>query len=215
MIDLKQLRREYGQLSLLENTVYTDPFEQFALWFNSALKAALKDANAMVLSTVDAEGYPDSRVVLLKEWDAQGFVFFTHYQSHKGQQLAQNPRAALNFYWAEFSRQVRIRGEVEKITAKESAAYFNSRSLVSQASAAALQQSSSISNRQVLLDAVAAVEKKYAKKPIPCPTDWGGYRLVPEEFEFFQGRNERLHDRLHFFKVKGATVDWEYERLAP
>lgn len=208
------LRREYGQSNLDESGIYGDPIQQFITWFDDVLaQPHHDDPTAMVLSTVDASGYPDSRVVLLKEMQANGFVFFTNYLSAKGEQLQHNPHAALNFYWPSLVRQVRVRGVVSKIDHVQSQAYFVSRPRESQISALASPQSKMIPDRVFLEKNYQKIAAQYANnQPISCPEFWGGYILVPEIMEFWQGRDSRLHDRLRYIK---ADNQWLYERLAP
>lgn len=212
MSDISQLRRDYGQQSLLESEAAADPYQQFQRWFEDIAQTPALDPSAMVLSTVDEHGHPDARVVLLKRWDEAGFVFFTHYESPKAQQLAHQPMAALTFYWPELSRQVRLRGGVEKIAPALSEAYFQSRSKGSQVCATVLTQSQSLPDRRALTDAVAAGMAAHEQQPVSYPANWGGYCLSPTVFEFFQGRDERMHDRLQYLCVQGQ---WSRQRLAP
>jgi pyridoxamine 5'-phosphate oxidase len=198
--------------SLRRSTLLSNPFEQFGLWFEAALAADIENANAMTLATATPDGRPSARFVLLKEYDEQGFVFFSNYASQKGQELAQNPQAALLFYWVQFHRQIRIYGRVQRVSRAESEAYFNGRPRGSRLSALASDQSSVVENRQVLEQEVARLAAVYEAEAVPHPPHWGGYRLEPEEFEFWQGRADRLHDRFRFRKVGGT---WKVERLAP
>lgn len=209
---IEDLRREYGNLVLSEESALLDPFIQFELWFEEVLKFEKTDPTAMVLSTVDESGFPDSRVVLLKGLKDKTFIFFTNYESSKAKQLDSNKTCALNFYWPQMARQVRIRGSVEKISAKDSDAYFTSRPKSSQVAAMISKQSEKISNRSSLEEAFHESFLHYQEKPLIRPQTWGGYRVDPKSFEFWQGRDNRLHDRLHYFK-KGN--DWLLERLAP
>lgn len=206
------IRREYGSSGISEQDVLADPLQQFKKWFDEVVKVETEDPTAMVLATVDAANHPDTRVLLLKELTKDGFVFYTNYHSAKAQQLAINPYAALNFYWAKCVRQVRVRGVLHKIAFADSQAYFASRPRSSQLAALASNQSSVIPNRQYLEDKVQALTNEYENKPIPCPDNWGGYKLVPDEVEFFQGRDSRLHDRIRYCLVNGH---WRIERLAP
>lgn len=211
--DLAALRRSYSLEKLSEKDVSRDPFVQFDAWFREALNSELLEPNAMTLATVNAEGQPGARIVLLKSFDEKGFVFFTNYESRKGEDLAAQPRAALLFAWLELERQVRIEGAVEKVSEAESLAYFQSRPLGSQIGAWASPQSRPISGREVLEHAVATLEKEYADAPaLPLPPFWGGYRVRPERIEFWQGRENRLHDRIRYTR---EGHHWSIERLAP
>ena len=207
------LRLEYRRGRLLESEVDPDPFVTFAAWFQEARDAGLYEANAMTLATVGPDGRPSARVVLMRRMDERGFCFFTNYESRKGQDLAANPWAALLFWWGPLERQVRIEGQVEKLSAEESEDYFNSRPKGSRLGAWVSPQSQVIENRQVLEERLAALEAEYADSEPPRPPFWGGYRLVPTEMEFWQGGPNRLHDRLRYVrKVEGG---WRLERLAP
>ena len=210
---LSELRRDYALASLARDSIDTDPFRQFEHWFQEALKAEVLEPNAMTLATVDAQGHPSARIVLLKRVDSNGFVFFTNYQSSKGQQLAANPQAALVFFWKELERQVRIEGRVEKISRAESERYFQSRPRGSQIGAAASNQSQVVANRTVLETRFQDLEARYAEQDIPTPAHWGGYRLTPDLLEFWQGRRNRLHDRLRYRLLDSG--DWSIERLEP
>ncbi|MCB1717050.1 MAG: pyridoxamine 5'-phosphate oxidase [Candidatus Competibacteraceae bacterium] len=210
---LSELRRDYALASLARDSIDTDPFRQFEHWFQEALKAEVLEPNAMTLATVDAQGHPSARIVLLKSVDPAGFVFFTNYQSSKGQQLAANPQAALVFFWKELERQVRIEGRVEKISRAESERYFQSRPRGSQIGAAASNQSQVVANRTVLETRFQDLEARYAEQDIPTPAHWGGYRLTPDLLEFWQGRRNRLHDRLRYRLLDSG--DWSIERLEP
>lgn len=210
---LSELRRDYALASLARDSIDTDPFRQFEHWFQEALKAEVLEPNAMTLATVDAQGHPSARIVLLKSVDSNGFVFFTNYQSSKGQQLAANPQAALVFFWKELERQVRIEGRVEKISRAESERYFQSRPRGSQIGAAASNQSQVVANRTVLETRFQDLEARYAEQDIPTPAHWGGYRLTPDLLEFWQGRRNRLHDRLRYRLLDSG--DWSIERLEP
>lgn len=205
-------RREYGSDALLETNIKQDPFQQFADWFDQAMSENLLDANTMVLSTIDVQGYPDSRVVLLKDFSPEGFVFFTHYNSPKGAQMEQFNVAALNFYWREPARQVRIRGHVHRIPRAESEKYFASRPRESQLGALASTQSIVLRDRAQLEEHVLGLAKQYENKAIPCPETWGGYCVQPFDFEFFQGRDNRLNDRIRYLKTGER---WKIERLSP
>lgn len=209
---LADIRREYGVLYLDEQQVPDDPFVQFKMWFEEVITVEHSDPTAMVLSTVDDRGLPDSRVVLLKGMEQQHFVFYTNYQSAKAMQLKHTPYAALNFYWPELARQVRIRGRVKRTSKQQADTYFASRPLASQLSALASAQSRAIASRQELEEAFNQLVKKYSQEPVVRPRYWGGYAVIPDEIEFWQGRDNRLHDRIHYFKQRGA---WMHRRLAP
>jgi pyridoxamine 5'-phosphate oxidase len=210
---LADLRREYTQRGLSEAEVDADPFKQFQLWFSEAVAAQLVEPNAMTLATASREGKPSARVVLLKGFNARGFVFYTNYESRKGQELAENSWAALVFFWAELARQVRIEGRVEQCSAEESDAYFRSRPLGSRLGAWASQQSQVISSREVLEQRLEDLMGEYANGNVPRPPYWGGYRLSPTSFEFWQGRPNRLHDRLRYDRLDDGS--WLLERLSP
>ncbi|MES2705629.1 MAG: pyridoxamine 5'-phosphate oxidase [Verrucomicrobiota bacterium] len=212
---LADLRQDYRQASLRRNEVAADPFHQFRAWFDQARESGIVEPNAMTLSTVDsASGQPSSRVVLLKGLDDRGFLFFTNYQSRKGRELAAQPRAALGFFWKELERQVNVRGTVEFVTREESGAYFHSRPRGSQLGAHASAQSSVIPGREWLEEQFAALDRKYPEgTEIPLPCAWGGYRLIPEAIEFWQGRTSRLHDRLCYTRQEDGF--WKLDRLSP
>lgn len=211
-MSIADLRTDYRQASLSESDVNANPFTQFANWFEQALKAEVVEPNAMTLSTVDAQGRPSSRIVLIKEYDQRGFSWFTNYDSAKGNDLAGNPHAALLFFWPALERQVRIEGRVEKLTEAESDAYFNSRPLGSRQSALASQQSQTITSRSALEQKLAAVVSEFGEQP-PRPAHWGGYRLLPEKLEFWQGRSSRLHDRIVY--TRDEAGNWQISRLQP
>jgi pyridoxamine 5'-phosphate oxidase len=211
-MDIKALRREYASRSLDESAIAPDPIEQFRTWFDEALRSEILDANAMALATVSPDGAPSARTVLLKDIDDRGLVFFTHYNSPKGHDLAAHPHASLLFYWAPLERQVRVTGTVERVAAGESDAYFASRPRDSQIAAWAAAQSSELPNRAALERRYQELTVKYEGADVPRPPDWGGYRVVPNRVEFWQGRAKRLHDRIVY--VKSGTV-WERRRLAP
>lgn len=210
--DYKSLREEYSAASLHESHAAENPFVMFAAWFDDAIRAALPEPNAMTLATAGLDGKPSARVVLLKEMDGQGFVFFTNYHSKKGRELSENPHAAGVFLWLELQRQVRIEGRVHKISEAESDDYFFSRPRESQLGAVASPQSTEIPSAHYLFERFRQFEKAYAGKDIPRPGHWGGYRLVASSVEFWQGRPGRLHDRL-LYVASGSG--WTIKRLAP
>ena len=208
---LADLRTDYKLASLDESDVAASPFTQFDKWFGEVTKAELPEPNAMTLATCDASGRPSARVVLIKEYDERGMVFFTNYQSHKGQDLAANNRAALLFFWPELERQVRIEGRVEMVSAADSDTYYKSRPLLSRIGAWSSPQSNVLPSRTALEARFAAFSAEHGENP-PRPAHWGGYRVVPSFFEFWQGRRSRLHDRI-CYRLSGGT--WNIERLAP
>lgn len=210
-MDIAALRKSYEKDELDEHASAADPLQQFQRWFEQALKAQLPEPNAMTLATVGAGGRPSTRVVLIKGYDARGIVWYTNYDSRKGRELAANPWAALQFHWVELERVVRIEGRVEKAGAEESDAYYASRPLDSRLGAWASPQSQVIASRAVLVAAAAKAAAVHALNP-PRPPHWGGYRLVPDTWEFWQGRKSRLHDRLRY-RLDGSA--WVRERLAP
>ncbi len=210
--DLAALRKSYEHGELDETQSAADPLAQFEFWLDQALKARLPEPNAMTLATVGPEGRPSTRVVLIKACDARGIVWYTNYESRKGRELAGNPFAALQFHWVELERVVRIEGRVEKTDDTESDAYFHSRPLDSRLGAWASPQSQVIASRAVLVASTAKAAARYALSP-PRPPHWGGYRLVPDRWEFWQGRRSRLHDRLRYLRQDDGS--WRRERLAP
>ena len=212
-MSLADLRREYILNGLSESDLAADPIQQFSLWFNQALTSGVPEPNAMALATATADGRPSVRMVLLKGFDAAGFVFYSNYDSRKGRELAANPWAAIVVHWVDLERQIRIEGAVERLATDQSAAYFHSRPVGSQLSAAASRQSEVIPSRAMLEARVAALETQYADEAIPLPEYWGGYRVVPDAIEFWQGRPSRLHDRLRY--RGGADGSWIIERLSP
>jgi pyridoxamine 5'-phosphate oxidase len=206
------LRTDYGQLSLTESDVLPDPVAQFTKWFEQALDAKVLEPNAMSLSTVDGAGKPSSRIVLVKQFDARGFTWYTNYDSQKGSELCANPQAALLFFWGELERQVRIEGRVERTSAAESDTYFHSRPLKSRLAAIASAQSAPIADRAVLERNFDAVAARCGDTPAR-PDNWGGFRVVPERIEFWQGRRSRFHDRIVY--LKQADGSWTRQRLQP
>jgi pyridoxamine 5'-phosphate oxidase len=212
MTSLANLRKNYSLGSLDVTDVDPNPIQQFHKWFAEALDAKLPEPNAMTLATVDENARPTARILLIKGVDEQGFVFFTNYESRKGHELAANPHASLLFYWIELERQVRIDGSVVKTSAEESDAYFASRPLGSRIGAWASEQSKEIESRAVLEARERDMAAKYGEHP-PRPSHWGGYRLMPQAIEFWQGRPSRLHDRILYTRETGG--DWRIARLSP
>lgn len=211
-MSIADLRKDYSRASLTEQDVHPDPIQQFSKWFSEAIAAQVPEANAMSVSTVNANGRPSSRILLIKDIDARGFTFFTNYASRKGNELEQNQYAALLFYWIELERQVRIEGRVERISAAESDAYFQSRPLKSRLGAIASSQSQPIDSREAMEQRFAQIEQEYGDQPVR-PAHWGGYRLVPDYIEFWQGRPSRFHDRIAYrLQADGA---WQRQRLQP
>lgn len=209
---IADIRREYGELSIDKSSVELSPFCQFEKWFNDVLKSEAHDPTAFVLSSVDSNGHPDSRVVLLKSIHNQHFIFYTNYESQKGMQLACNPNVSLNFYWPQMARQVRIKGIVEKTSEQESDVYFASRPLKSQVAAKISPQSHPIKSRKILEDTYHKHLDSISSSVIHRPHNWGGYQVNPNEFEFWQGRDNRLHDRIKYTK---KNHDWLIACLAP
>ncbi len=210
--DISNLRRSYSLKELSKDSVSTDPFSQFSIWMNEAMNANLLDPNAMTLATASKNSIPSARTVLLRGYDKGGFVFYTNYESSKANDLKNNPVASLLFFWVELERQVRIWGKVEKISQEESQAYFATRPRDSQLGAWTSMQSSVISSREALDKQFDAMKKRFENKEIPLPHFWGGYRVIPNKIEFWQGRESRLHDRICYTLNEQK---WKIERLSP
>ncbi|AFZ58377.1 pyridoxamine 5'-phosphate oxidase [Anabaena cylindrica FACHB-243] len=211
--NIADLRKDYTLQDLNENQIDPNPFIQFKTWFDQATTAQLPEPNAMTLATCTPDGKPSARMVLLKDFDERGFVLFTNYNSHKGQELTANPHAALVFWWAELERQVRIVGTVEKISKEQSDGYFEMRSANSRLGAWASNQSEVIAGREVLERQLQEFQRKYENQEVPRPPHWGGFRVIPQEIEFWQGRSSRLHDRLLYTHLDHGS--WKIERLSP
>lgn len=213
-LELSQLRQEYTRHELDEKMVHSSPTHQFSIWFNEALDSQILEPNAFTLSTVDLDGFPTARVLLLKELSETGFVFYTNYESAKGKEIEKNPYGAMTFLWLELQRQVRIKGSVSKVKRETSREYFQSRPFESQLGAWVSPQSKIIPNRAFLDEKFQKYQQKYgSSENIPLPDHWGGYVLNPTEMEFWQGRMGRLHDRIRY-RLNGPQ-DWIIERLAP
>lgn len=212
-MSIADLRKDYTRASLSETDVVADPINQFRIWFEQASKAAVAEPNAMSLATVGADHRPSSRIVLIKDIDAAGFTWFTNYNSRKGQDLAANPHAALLFHWVELERQVHIEGRVERIAAEKSDAYFHSRPLLSKLAAQASSQSAPIADRAALEQRLLEAGNSYGEHPVR-PPHWGGYLLIPDRIEFWQGRPSRLHDRLVYTRDNDQAA-WKLQRLQP
>ena len=210
-MDLAALRQEYMRAGLHEADLAADPLVQFGNWFDEALRSGIALPNAMTLATATKKGRPSVRTVLLKGFDTRGFVFYTHYRSRKGREIEENPRAMLLFCWTELERQIGIEGGATRVSGEESDEYFASRPLGSRLSAIVSAQSEPVPSREVLETGLEKASKRWRDSP-PRPEHWGGYRLAPERFEFWQGRKDRLHDRLCYRK---AVDGWKIERLAP
>jgi len=221
---IADIRKDYKLASLEEVDVAANPFDQFTRWWNEAVASQIDEVNAMTLATVNATGVPAARIVLLKGYNPDGFIFFTNYESDKGKNLAQNPKAALVFFWKELERQIRVEGTVEKVSAEESDRYFNSRPASSRIGAWASPQSAVIENRMVIEQNVERYSSIFANDSIERPDHWGGYIVKPTSIEFWQGRSSRLHDRIKYTLENSAynaatdtrsDASWKIERLAP
>jgi pyridoxamine 5'-phosphate oxidase len=211
--DLTGLRNEYSAHGLRRADLHSDPIQQFGAWFAAALAADIRDVNAMSLATATSDGKPSVRIVLLKGFDERGFAFFTNYDSQKGREIDANPCAALVFYWVQLERQIRINGTVERTSREDSAAYFHSRPAGSQLGAWVSKQSEVIDARQVLESRLTQITERFEGGDVSLPPHWGGYRVKPDTFEFWQGRPNRLHDRFRYSRQADGT--WLIDRLAP
>ncbi|WP_298609902.1 pyridoxamine 5'-phosphate oxidase [uncultured Thiothrix sp.] len=213
-MDIGALRREYTQAGLSKANLAANPFSQFETWFQQANQANIAEVNAMQIATSTAQGKPTLRTVLLKAFDEQGFVFYTNYHSQKAQQITENPQVAALFFWKELERQVEITGRVEKVSTLESLKYFTSRPRGSQLGAWVSAQSSIISSRKLLEAKLEEMKQKFSNGEIPLPDFWGGFRIIPEAVEFWQGRPNRLHDRFEY-RRNTEQNSWQIERLSP
>ena len=213
-MDIGALRSEYTQAGLSRENLAMNPFLQFEVWFKQANQAQLAEVNAMQLATASPQGKPTLRTVLLKAFDEQGFVFYTNYHSQKAQQIAENPQVAALFFWKELERQVEVTGRIEKVSTLESLKYFTSRPQGSQLGAWVSAQSSIITSRKLLEAKLEEMKQKFSHGEIPLPDFWGGFRIIPETVEFWQGRPNRLHDRFEYRRQAGQT-SWQIERLSP
>jgi pyridoxamine 5'-phosphate oxidase len=211
-MDLSELRLSYTKAGLTEAEADPDPLRQFEVWLNQAISMRLVEPNAMTLATTNASGQPNARTVLLKAFDTAGFVFYTNYESRKGREIEENPKVSLLFYWAELERQVRIAGVAARVPASESDEYFNSRPMGHQFGAWVSDQSSVIEGREVLEEQLSRVAKRFDQGPVPRPPHWGGFRVTPHAIEFWQGRPNRLHDRLEYLRL---GEEWLIRRLSP
>ncbi len=210
--NIAEIRKDYKLQSLLESDISQDPFGQFGYWWSEAVNSDIDEVNAMTLATSTMSGTPSARIVLLKGYSNEGFKFFTNYQSHKAHEMEQNPNVALVFFWKELERQIRIEGTVEKVSAEESDEYFESRPIQSKIGAWASPQSKSVDNRLWIEESFEEYSNKFTEKVVPRPPHWGGYIAKPSLFEFWQGRRNRLHDRIQY---KKEEIGWKIERLAP
>ncbi len=210
--ELENIRREYKLKSLDKKDVNENPFKQFTIWFDEMLASNLIEPTAVILATATKDGKPSVRALLLKSYDENGFVFYSNYESRKGKELSENNNAALLFYWGELERQVRIEGKVERVSKSESERYFKTRPFTSRLGAWASKQSTIIDSRFVIIKKVLYYLSKFHSKDVPLPPYWGGYRLIPDYFEFWQGRPSRLHDRIIYQKINSL---WQIDRLSP
>jgi len=213
MNNIADIRKDYMLKSFTETAAAQDAITQFTAWWKDAISSEIDEVNALTLATATKEGKPSARIVLLKGYDENGFVFFTNYNSHKGQELAVNPQACMVFFWKELERQVKIEGSIEKVSEQESDDYYFSRPIGSQVGAWCSPQSTVIASRNIIEENVKKYEAQFAASPITRPAHWGGYRLKPQLFEFWQGRPSRLHDRLQY--TLQPDGNWKIERLAP
>ena len=211
-MDISNFRREYLKGGLSRSNLADDPVQQFTEWFEQARKTDIADPTAMILATVDPSGRPSQRAVLLKYYDSSGYVFFTNYESRKAREIASNAKVSLLFVWLELERQIMITGDAHKISTAESAKYFMSRPKESQMAAWVSSQSHKLSSRQILMQKFSEMKRKIGEGKVPLPSFWGGYKVVPDEYEFWQGRKNRLHDRFHYIRHEDC---WKIERLAP
>ena len=211
-MSIADIRKDYQLKSLSELEVNNNPFSQFTSWWDEAVQSEIDEVNAMTLSTITNEGRPSSRIVLLKGFDSKGFVFFSNYNSSKAQQISSNSHVSLLFFWKELERQIRIDGVCSKVSAEESDAYFHSRPIGSRLGAWASPQSEKIQDREVLVQRLASVTQEFGVENVPRPPHWGGYQVVPTRIEFWQGRSNRLHDRILY---EQQELSWQISRLAP
>ncbi len=212
-MNIADIRKDYMLRSLSENDIEKHPLKQFDKWWQEAIDSRIDEVNAMTLATANIQGVPSARIVLLKGYDESGFVFFTNYNSHKASDIKDNPNACLVFFWKELERQIRITGGIEKISDRESDEYFQSRPITSRIGAWASDQSSVIDSRESLEEKFKTLEAEYSNKEIPRPPHWGGYRVIPRQIEFWQGRPGRLHDRIEYNLVEWNR--WSFKRLSP
>ena len=211
--DIAKIRKDYKRFQLIENNIESNPFKQFEKWMNEAVTAEVEEPTAMTLATISTKGFPSARMVLLKGYDEKGFTFFSNYESRKGNHIKNNPNVALVFYWKELERQIRIEGEAVKVSSKESDVYFASRPFESQVSACISEQSTTIPDRNYIEMLFQMFVKKQGDKPIKRPDNWGGYRVIPRRIEFWQGRENRLHDRIKY--CSKDSKNWKIKRIAP
>ncbi|MFZ4401221.1 MAG: pyridoxamine 5'-phosphate oxidase [Bacteroidales bacterium] len=211
--ELAKIRKDYKKFQLIESNIDSNPYKQFGKWMEEAITAQVEDPTAMCLATISTKGFPTARIVLLKGFDEKGFSFFTNYESRKGNHIKNNPNVAIVFFWKELERQVRIEGEVVKVSKKESDEYFAIRPFESQVSACISEQSATIPDRNYLEMLHQLFIKKQGEKPIQRPENWGGYRVIPRRIEFWQGRENRLHDRIKY--CSKDAKNWKIKRIAP